>query len=284
LRSTIGENVRLALEVSSPQSWARTDANQLESAVLNLAINARDAMPDGGIVTIATTRRTLTHPPDGLPAGDYVLVSVKDTGVGMAPDIAARAFDPFFTTKPIGVGTGLGLSMVHGFVNQSGGAVRIETSPETGTEIILYLPAADNIAVQTDRVDDDKLENGFVAGKTVLVVEDEPLVRMLIVDVLSDLGFTAVEARSAEEALREIDTGRRIDLLLSDVGLPGLNGRQLAEIARKRRPKLKVLFLTGYAEHAMRRSEFLGPGMDMMVKPFEVGKLSAKIAEIVSGP
>jgi CheY-like chemotaxis protein len=158
--------------------------------------------------------------------------------------------------------------------------VHIETEPGVGTRIILHLPLADALAAEAPGADKAK-PHDLPSGKVVLVVEDEPLVRMLIVDVLSDLGFTALEARNAEEALREIDTGRQIDLLLSDVGLPGLNGRQLAELARKRRPKLKVLFLTGYAEHAMRRSEFLGPGMDMMVKPFEVDKLSAKIAAIV---
>jgi CheY-like chemotaxis protein len=198
----------------------------------------------------------------------------------MPADVAEKVFDPFFTTKPIGFGTGLGLSMVHGFLNQSGGGVRLTTRENSGTTIDLFLPAADSLEV-AEAAPAQPVAGRTNVNKTVLVVEDEALVRMLIVDVLDELGYQVLEARDANEAMPALSSGKPIDLLLTDVGLPGLNGRQLAEVARQHRPDLRVLFLTGYAEHATRRSEFLGPGMDMMVKPFEVDELGAKIASIV---
>jgi PAS domain S-box-containing protein len=280
LRRTIGEHVRLKFNVDAATAFARTDSNQLENAILNLVINARDAMPDGGDLMIATDRISIQKDDADLPAGEYVRISVKDTGAGMTPDVAAKAFDPFFTTKPIGVGTGLGLSMVVGFVSQSGGRVEIETALNEGTLVRLFLPAAEAAEEEESAAAAPEL-SPQAGGKTVLVVEDEALVRLLIVDVLGEQGYTVLEARDADEALPVLASKQPIDLLLTDVGLPGLNGRQLAEVARQHRPDLRILFLTGYAEHAMRRSDFLGPGMDMMTKPFEVEELGAKIASIV---
>jgi PAS domain S-box-containing protein len=282
LHRTLGENIRLVLDLAAANGAARTDVNQLESALLNLTINARDAMPNGGDLIIATEQVVLTAEtaPGGLKPGKYVRLSVCDNGSGMPDDVAEKAFDPFFTTKPIGIGTGLGLSMVYGFLNQSGGGVRLTTRENQGTTIDLFLPAAD--VADVAELAPDMASAGRANGdKTVLVVEDEALVRMLIVDVLEELGYRVLEARDANEAMPVISSGAPIDLLLTDVGLPGLNGRRLAEVARQHRPDLRVLFLTGYAEHATRRSEFLGPGMDMMLKPFEVDELGAKVASIV---
>jgi PAS domain S-box-containing protein len=282
LRRTMGENIRIKLDLGAANAAARTDSNQLESALLNLAINARDAMPDGGDLTISTERVEVGEDDEELAPGEYVVLSVKDSGVGMTPDVAAKAFDPFFTTKPIGIGTGLGLSMVFGFVNQTGGRVRLETKPNHGTAIKLYLPGAD-VAERVESKPVPETTPAPASGKTVLVVEDEALVRMLIVDVLGDLGYNVIEARDANEAMPALTSKQHIDLLLTDVGLPGLNGRQLAEVARQHRPDLRVLFLTGYAEHAMQRSDFLGAGMEMMTKPFEVEQLGAKVSSIVQG-
>jgi PAS domain S-box-containing protein len=266
LTRSIGENIRLNLDLGP--AVAMTDANQLESAVLNLAVNARDAMPDGGVLDIATRAEN-----------GFVTVIVTDTGVGMPADVLAKAFDPFFTTKPIGQGTGLGLSMVHGFAKQSGGDVRIESEPGGGTRVVLLLPRAQEAAGPQPRVAASGAMAG--AGETVLVVEDDPQVRMLVLELLKDLGYAALEASDAREALALLEQ-QHVDLMVSDVGLPGLNGRQLAEMARARSPKLKILFMTGYAEHAQVRSSFLGADMDMIAKPFEIDDLAKKVRAMVA--
>ncbi|MGE3303084.1 MAG: ATP-binding protein [Hyphomonadaceae bacterium] len=280
LRRTTSENMAVSFDLAPDALIAMTDANQLESALLNLAINARDAMPNGGALRIATARASVAQgaKPD-LEAGAYVMLTVADTGAGMPPDVLAHAFDPFFTTKPTGAGTGLGLSMVHGFVKQTGGHAEIESAVGAGTKVRLYLPLA-NIAETTPLQENAQPHPGN--GEAVLVVEDEPLVRMLIVDVLSELGYAIYEARDAQAALTVLDSPKRLDLMVSDVGLPGMNGRQLADIARKQRPELKILFLTGYAEHAAVRSGFLETGMDLMTKPFAVEALSEKIRAMLS--
>lgn len=267
LSRSMGENIVLKMNLSP--AVAMTDANQLETAILNLAVNARDAMPQGGELTIETG-----------PAADagFVNIVVSDTGVGMAPDVLAKAYDPFFTTKPIGQGTGLGLSMVHGFVKQSGGDIDIVSAPGRGTAVTLLLPLAD-AAPGPNAKPPQVAEYG--AGERVLVVEDDPQVRMLVLEVLKELGYETLEASDANQALAILDN-EHIDLLVSDVGLPGLNGRQLAEMARSRTPGLKVLFMTGYAEHARVRSEFLDPGMDLINKPFEIDALAIKIREMMS--
>ncbi|MCR5874536.1 PAS domain S-box protein [Phenylobacterium sp. J426] len=281
LRRTLGERIDLAVELD-PGLWrTAVDANQLESALLNLAINARDAMADGGKLTIETANVRLAEgAADGLEAGEYVQLSVSDTGSGMSPEVMARVFDPFFTTKPLGQGTGLGLSMVFGFARQSGGDVTIYSEVERGTTVRLYLPRHLGEDVQ-DLARPVAAAPPTGSGEAVLVVEDDPSVRPVVVELLRELGYEAIEVSSSEDALQVLRSPRRIDLMVSDVGLPGLNGRQLAERAREARPDLPVLFMTGYAAGAARRSEFLGPGMEMISKPFAMDALAQKIREMI---
>ena len=280
LGSGMGENITMEMSFADEGLLALADLHQLESAILNLALNARDAMPDGGKLTFATTRARVGAERRGdLEPGNYVVLTVADTGVGMTADVVEKAFEPFFTTKPSGAGTGLGLSMVYGFVKQSGGHVKIESDEGLGSTITLHLKQAPNEA-------DDQAPNALTAaaegrGEVVLVVEDDRHVRMLVMDVLEELGYSAKEASDANSAIPIIESAQRIDLLISDVGLPGLNGRQLADIARLHRPALRVLFLTGYSAHASVRSEFLAQGMDLMTKPFELDALAAKIKEML---
>jgi PAS domain S-box-containing protein len=283
LRRTLPENVAIEIEADPKAGWIIADANQLESALLNLAINARDAMPDGGHLTISTTTRTIgeveARSLPGLKPGAFVAIGVSDTGSGMPPETVARAFEPFFTTKPIGQGTGLGLSMIYGFAQQSGGQVEIESHVGAGTTIRLLLPATDAHSDQEQRDESVPIDEG--QGQTVLVVEDDDSVRLLICEVLADLSYKAVEASSADAAIPIIASQRPIDLLISDVGLPGMNGRQLAEVARQHRPELPVIFVTGYAQNATAKSEFLGTNMAMIGKPFTVEVLAAKISEMI---
>ena len=283
MRRTIRENIALRIVPAYDVPFAVADANQLESAILNLAINARDAMPDGGQLTVETGMAELDDAyaatrPDVKP-GRYVLVAVSDTGVGIAPELLEKVFDPFFTTKPIGQGTGLGLSMVYGFARQSGGQVRVHSQPGVGTTVTIYLPAGETVA------DEKKVEAGAIpvgSGQVVLLVEDDPSVRLLVRDVLEELSYTAIEAKEADGAIPILASGQRIDLMVSDVGLPGMNGRQLAEIARQHRPDLPVLFITGYAENAAIRAGFLGTNMAMITKPFAMDALAGKIAAMLA--
>jgi PAS domain S-box-containing protein len=284
LRRTIGENIAIEIVTSPQQPIAAADENQLENAILNLAINARDAMPDGGRLTIETSVVDLDHAyaqtrPDIKP-GRYVMVAVSDTGVGMPPEILEKVFDPFFTTKPIGQGTGLGLSMVYGFAQQSGGQVRVHSRPGDGTSVKIYLPAS-NLPAETQEAAPGPVEAENLGG-TVLLVEDDEAVRMLVREVLSELHFMVVEADRADAAVPILASDRTIDLMISDVGLPGMNGRQLAEIARQHRPHLPVLFVTGYAENAAIRSGFLGTNMAMVTKPFSLETLSGKIQDMLA--
>ena len=283
IRRTVGPAIELVV-VKTPELWSTLcDPNQLENALLNLCINARDAMPGGGRLTIETANRLVdpyaAHMRD-LAAGRYVALSVTDTGTGMPPDVVARAFDPFFTTKPLGQGTGLGLSMIYGFVKQSGGQIRIHSTEGEGTGVTLYLPCHDG---EVDAAAAAELTEAPRAGdgETVLVVDDEPTVRMLVVEVLLELGYHAVEASDGPAGLRVLQSGRRIDLLVTDVGLPGgMNGRQLADAARVGSPGLKVLFITGYAENAVVGSGMLEAGMQIMSKPFTMESLVKRIREI----
>ncbi|GEO14808.1 PAS domain-containing protein [Microvirga aerophila] len=285
LRRTISESIQLEL-VPSDNLWLTLcDPNQLESAILNLAINARDAMPDGGKLTIETSNFHLdaasASTQQDVAPGHYVAISVSDTGTGMPADIVAQAFDPFFTTKPLGEGTGLGLSMVYGFAKQSEGHVRIYSEVGKGTTVNVYLPRYHG------ELDDQDVPSGLrqahraEAGETVLVVEDEPVVRGLILEVLGDLGYRALEADDGPSGLSVLESKQRIDLLVTDVGLPGLNGRQLADHARLLRPNLRVLFITGYAEKAAISSGFLEAGMEMITKPFAVDDLASRIRHII---
>ncbi|RYX91903.1 MAG: PAS domain S-box protein [Comamonadaceae bacterium] len=296
MHRTLGENTALQTLLDPDLPPAFTDANQLESALLNLAINARDAMPEGGKLTIETRLSRLderyTRDHSELEPGDYLQLSVSDTGMGMSAEVLSKAFDPFFTTKPIGQGTGLGLSMIYGYARQSGGHVAIYSEPGKGTSVKLYLPCyrydngledgpdgAGGFDGSGSAVAPDPVPQG--AGETVLVVEDEAGVRMVVLEVLDELGYKTHEAVDATSALRIIDSGVHIDLLVSDVGLPGINGRQLAEMIRTRRPAMKVLFITGYAGQAAIRGDFLDSGMDMLAKPFTIDDLAHKIEQIL---
>jgi len=283
LRRTMAEHIEFDTRLQ-PEPWlAYTDAHQLENALLNLVINARDAMSNGGRLVIQTGCVQInSSQPDGPEPGDYVTLSVADNGSGMPPEVVAKAYDPFFTTKPIGQGTGLGLSMVYGFVKQTGGHVRIDSTPGQGTLITLFLPRN---RTQTEQQEEDHSApvtiQGAQTNETVLVVEDEAAVRMLVVEVLQELGYKVLEAVDGTSSLPHLQSDQRIDLLVSDIGLPGINGRQLAEIARQHRPDLQVLFITGYAPNAEVRGEFLGPGMDMLAKPFSVDMLGAKVRQLI---
>ena len=285
-RHTLGEQVEILVNLA-PGTWkAVTDANQLESAILNLVINARDAMPDGGHLTIETTNVVLSKADlargETLQPGSYVVLAVSDTGIGMSQATIDKAFDPFFTTKPIGQGTGLGLSMIYGFAQQSGGHARIYSQVGLGTTIKLYLPGSLDDPSTEVTTSEHEIIPPRGEGETVLVVEDDDSVRMLVVDVLKELGYRVIEATDGPKALPVIEGKGRIDLLVSDVGLPGLNGRQLAEIALAVRPSLKVLFITGYAATAASRSDFLAPGMEMITKPFAIDDLAQKVRQILT--
>jgi len=286
LRRTLGETIELAVVLRAPRP-ARTDVNQLESALLNLAINARDAMPDGGRLTIRTSLVALdpaetVTPADDVPPGEFVAIEVSDTGIGMTPDVLAKVFDPFFTTKPEGQGTGLGLSMIYGFINQSGGHVRIASSVGQGTTVRLLLPRAGGTPPTNAPDPDPEPLATATAPHRVLVVEDDPAVRMLVADVLDSLGYQIVEASDGRSAAKLLQSGAWFDLLISDMGLPGLNGRQVAEIARQSMPTLPVLFVTGYAEQATPRTEILAPGMRMIVKPFAIDTLASIVHDMLA--
>ena len=283
---TIGPQITLEAALGHDIWLTVCDANQLENALLNLCINARDAMPDGGCLTIATANLALDDAQAAaahdVPPGEYVALSVADTGGGMSPEVVARAFEPFFTTKPIGKGTGLGLSMLYGFIKQSGGHVAIDSAVGRGTTVRLYLPrhrAAVAIVVEAKRSETVVPATG--AGRTVLVVEDETVVRALVVEVLTEFGFTVLEAADGQAGLLILQSDAPIDLLVTDVGLPGMNGRQLAEAARADRPDLKVLFMTGYARHAGMETAPRGRGMEMIQKPFAFPALAAKVQELM---
>lgn len=287
LARTLGESVQLVTDLQADMPAAYVDENQLESALLNLAINARDAMPDGGQLRIATRHLTVTDAPlllgrgITLAVGGYAVVSVTDSGTGMTPDVLERVFEPFYTTKPIGQGTGLGMSMIYGFMQQSNGQVWVESEPGAGTTVSLYLPSGVNVHDARPAV----LPSSVVAGQgqQVLVVEDDAQVRLLVTELLQELGYQAEVVADADAALPILASPQRIDLLVTDVGLPGLNGRQLAEIARQSRRDLPVIFMTGYAETARDRGEFLGEGMSMIAKPFTLGEFSGKLHEVL-GP
>lgn len=286
LQRTLGPAIALTVTVPVGVWATMIDASQLENSLLNLCINSRDAMPDGGNLTIETSNEWLDEREAlelDLQAGEYVRVCVSDTGFGMDAEVRARAFDPFFTTKPIGQGTGLGLSMVYGFVRQSGGQVRIESEAGAGTTVCLHLPR---------HVGETEAEQGAPSpaptagsrGETVLVIEDEATIRMLLLEVLKEAGYRVLGAADGAAGLGILEAAGRVDLLVTDVGLPGgMNGRQVADAARTMRPELKVLFITGYADKAAIGNGMLPPGMNVMTKPFDVDDLTRKIRAMMDG-
>ncbi len=286
IQRTVGPEIKLEV-VGAVDLWRTlVDANQLENALLNLCINARDAMPGGGTITLETANRWIDDRMAReceLPRGQYISICVSDTGCGMAPDVVAKAFEPFFTTKPIGQGTGLGLSMIYGFAQQSGGQARIYSETGRGTTVCLYLPRFAGVG---EPVGEDAREVPAAApgdGDTVLVVDDEATVRLLVTEVLSDLKYESIEAVDGVAALNLLRSKQRVDLLITDVGLPnGINGRQLADAARLLRPGLKVLFITGYAENAVFGHGHLPDGCEVLSKPFSMDTLANRVAEMMA--
>lgn len=285
IRRTLGPHIALACSAESGLWVTQVDPGQLENSLLNLCINARDAMPDGGRLVIDCRNRALQAPQAkalGLEAGEYLCLSVQDSGTGMAPQVLAKAFDPFFTTKPLGQGTGLGLSMIYGFAHQSHGQVQIRSQLEEGTEVCLFLPRFHGAHAAAEVELGEALEPAAPGGQTVLVVDDEPTVRMLVTEVLGEAGYRVVEAGDGATGLEVLNSDLPIDLLVTDVGLPGgMNGRQLADAARVSRPQLQVLFITGYAETAVLSHGHLDPGMHVMTKPFGMQALASRIVALI---
>ena len=286
IRRTVGPSIDVEVVEAGGLWLTKIDRSQLENALLNLAINARDAMPDGGRITIETANKWLdlrAAKERDLPAGQYVSVCVTDTGTGMASDVIERAFDPFYTTKPIGQGTGLGLSMVHGFAGQSGGQVRIYSELGKGTTMCLYLPRfVGELAAEV--LDEHPSPSHQRQHETVLVIDDEETVRMLVSDVLGEAGYHVLQAAEGSAGLKILESELPVDLLITDVGLPGgLNGRQVADAARLRRPDLKVLFVTGYAENAAVGNGLLAHGMSVMTKPFAMSTLTTRVRDVLKG-
>jgi PAS domain S-box-containing protein len=287
VQRTVGPAVTIEV-VGAGGLWpAMVDPNQLENALLNLCINARDAMPDGGRITIETANRWLdarTARERDLEPGQYLSLCVTDTGTGMTPEVQARAFDPFYTTKPMGEGTGLGLSMIYGFARQSGGQVRIYSELDQGTTMCIYLPRHYG-AAEDDR---DAVPAGLLrpgeGRHTVMVVDDEPTIRMLVVEIVEELGHTVLQAGDGAAALRLLQNCDSVDLLITDVGLPGqMNGRQVADAAVALLPRLKVLFITGYAENAVIGNGPLAPNMALVTKPFGMDVITDRIRAILEG-
>jgi len=285
IQRTVGPSIQVQ-NIGAVGLWpALVDASQLENALLNLCINARDAMPDGGRITLETANRWMDRKAADaydMPEGQYLCLSVTDTGTGMSPDVVAKAFDPFFTTKPLGQGTGLGLSMIYGFAKQSGGQVRIYSEVGIGTTLCIYLPRFfGDVQVNDDPVFGAPISS-TAKGETVLVVDDEPTVRMMIVDALSELGHVVLEASNSAEGLAILRSGVHLDLLITDVGLPGgMNGRQMADAGRELRPGIPTIFITGYAENAVMSHGYLPIGMRVLTKPFAIDGLVLQVRELL---
>ena len=286
IRRTVGPGIQVEVVGAAGLWTALVDRNQLENALLNLCINARDAMPEGGRITIETANKWLDERAARereLSPGQYISLCVTDTGTGMTPEVIKRAFDPFFTTKPLGQGTGLGLSMIYGFARQSGGQVRIYSEVGKGTIMCLYLPRHQGRDEDAQIAHEWEVAPRATEGQTVLVVDDEPTVRMLVSEVLQELGYTAIEVADGSTGLQVLRSDQPIDLLITDVGLPGgINGRQVADGAREVRPDLKVLFITGYAENAVVGNGHLEPGMQVLAKPFPMEALATRIRDLMT--
>ncbi|MBS0334172.1 MAG: response regulator [Proteobacteria bacterium] len=284
LKRTLGEQLEVQV-ITTPTAWrVMADPAQVESAILNLAINARDAMPQGGRLTVETQNITLdtsyAHQQSEVAAGDYVLVAVSDTGEGMAPYVVEHAFEPFFTTKAPGEGSGLGLSMVYGFVKQSNGHVAIYSEPGLGTTVKLYLPRAEPEAARLVRhVAESELPRG---SECILAVEDDPLVREHVVRQLEGLGYTVIPAADGPEALRRLAEAGRVELLFTDIVMPhGMDGRRLAEAVKDQRPGVKVLYTSGYTENVVVHHGRLDAGVHLLSKPYRKRALAQKVREVL---
>jgi CheY-like chemotaxis protein len=288
LRRTIGEHLRVETVLAGGVWRAYADPSQLENAILNLCVNGRDAMPDGGRLTIETSNAHLddayASAHNEVLAGQYVMVSVSDAGAGMTPEVVERAFDPFYTTKGVGKGTGLGLSQVHGFVKQSGGHVKIYSEPGVGTTVKIYLPRCQGVGAAVDVDTASPLTAPrAVSDEIILVVEDEERVRHLSVDALRELGYTVVQASDASQALVVLTLQPRVDLLFTDIVMPDMNGRRLADKARETRPDLKVLYTTGYTRNAIVHNGMLDPDVAFLPKPFTLEQLAVKVRQVLDG-
>jgi signal transduction histidine kinase/ActR/RegA family two-component response regulator len=291
LRRTLGEQVRVETVLAGGLWRICVDPGQLENAVLNLCVNARDAMADGGRLTIETLNASLdddyaAHHDDAV-AGQFVVIAVSDTGPGMSPEIRERAFDPFFTTKDVGKGTGLGLSQVYGFVRQSGGHVKIYSEPGAGATVKVYLPryfGPESGEAHRRDTDDASEAPRAIAGEAILVVEDEEQVRRISADALRDLGYAVVEAGNGAEALQHLRHHAPFDLLFTDVVMPDLNGRQLVDMVRVQWPEMRVLYTTGYTRNAIVHNGVLDPDVDLLTKPFTVQQLARKVRAVLDAP
>ena len=286
LTRTLGENIQLET-IGGAGLWkVEVDASEMESTLLNLALNARDAMPDGGKLTIETSNAYLDEAycreHEGIVPGQYVLIAVSDSGAGMSAETIDRAFEPFFTTKEAGKGTGLGLSQVYGFMKQSGGHVKIYSEPGEGTTIKLYLPRREGDEIVASGDDDLNAERG--GGETILIVEDDDGVRQYASEILRDLNYHVIEAKDSASALRLLDADKKFDLLLTDVVLPGKNGRELANEVERRRPGTKIIFMTGYSRNAIVHQGRLDPGIELIPKPLTERVLARKIRQLLNRP
>jgi signal transduction histidine kinase/CheY-like chemotaxis protein len=287
LRRTIGEAISLESVLAGGIWNAHADPNQLENALVNLAVNARDAMPDGGKLTIETENCYLDEAYVGSLAepvrpGQYIMIAVADSGVGMDAVTIERAFEPFFTTKEVGKGTGLGLSQVYGFVRQSAGHVRIYSEAGQGTTVKIYLPRYFGIDKEADIAVPTRDSPRAMGNECILVVEDDDALRAYTVEILGELGYYVLEAQTGPQALRLLEPPQQVDLLFTDIVMPGgMNGRQLADAAVLRRPDLKVLFTTGYTRNAIIHHGRLDPGVQMISKPFSMDALASKVRDIL---
>ena len=286
LTRSLGENIKLET-ISGAGLWSvEADVSELEAALLNLALNARDAMPDGGKLTIESSNAYLDEEycrqHAGLNPGQYVLVAVTDNGAGMSAETVEKAFEPFFTTKETGKGTGLGLSQVYGFIKQSGGHVKIYSELGEGTSVKLYLPRYDGHHVDAPAETPAGSERG--RGETILIVEDDDGVRQYAAEILRDLNYQILEARDSASALKLLDAEKNFDLLLTDVVLPGKNGRELADEIERRRPGLKVIFMTGYSRNAIVHHGRLDRGTELIPKPLTEAVLARRIRVVLDGP
>ena len=279
IRRTIGENIALSLDLSPRSVIASADENQIESALINLVVNAKDALPHGGQIWIKTDVVTVENDPE-LADGQYALLMVRDNGTGIEPELLTKVFDPFFTTKAIGKGTGLGLSMLYGFAGQSGGIARVCSTVGEFTEVMLLLPVGEAIS------DSARADSTIpaAAGGHILVVEDIIAVSAAISERLTDAGYQCTQTDNVESALALLHGDAPIDLLLTDIGLPRMSGRELAQEARRVRPNLPVLFMTGYAESARDRKNFSEAGVDILLKPFSMDELLSKLSRMLSQP
>jgi CheY-like chemotaxis protein len=286
LDRTLGETISVETVLSAGLWQVEADAAQLESSLLNLAVNARDAMPQGGELTIETANAFVDERSAkeyALKPGQFVLIAVSDTGSGMEPDVVAKAFDPFYTTKGVGKGTGLGLSQVYGFVRQSGGNVKIYSEVGVGTSVKIYLPRYVGDPVSAGSEDADTAIEAGHAGEVIMVVEDDDRVRNMSVEALRELGYTVIEASRPWEAIRMFEAGRQVHLLFTDVVMPEMSGRQLVNRLLTLRPDLRVLFTTGYTRNAIVHNGVLDSGTQLLSKPFSIDDLAAKVRSILDG-